>query len=170
MLNAARVATNQLNAATVAVSNTVDTNTLRSYSSNADITIQPQGTGEIAMNGTVAMNGIVKFKSGYIEEINSLTSSSTITVDCSLKPVHKVTLSSNTQFVISNLPTGSTVTIIVRQDGVGSRTAMFGTDGSTAVKFAGGVSTLSTAAAAIDIVTVFNDGTSYLGVVSKSYA
>ena len=47
VLNAARAATNQLNAVTVAVSNTVDTNTLRSYSSNADIVIQPQGTGTV---------------------------------------------------------------------------------------------------------------------------
>jgi hypothetical protein len=47
VLNAARAATNQLNAVSVAVSNSVDTNTLRSYSSNADIVVQPQGTGTV---------------------------------------------------------------------------------------------------------------------------
>jgi hypothetical protein len=46
-LSSSRVAANQLNAVTVAVSNTVDTNTLRSYSSNADIVVQPQGTGTV---------------------------------------------------------------------------------------------------------------------------
>ena len=46
-LSSSRVGANQLNAVTVAVSNSVDTNTLRSYSSNADIVVQPQGTGTV---------------------------------------------------------------------------------------------------------------------------
>jgi hypothetical protein len=62
------------------------------------------------------------------------------------------------------------VTIIITQDGTGSRTATFGTDGSTAVKFAGGTPTLSTAASAIDVVTIFNDGTNYLGNLASAYA
>lgn len=106
----------------------------------------------------------------YRETINSLTSSSTITVDCGLAPVHTVTLGVNTQFVISNLGTGQSVTIIITQDGTGSRTASFGTDGSTAVKFAGGTPTLSTAASAIDVVTIFNDGTNFLGNLASAYA
>lgn len=106
----------------------------------------------------------------YREEINALTSSSTITVDCGLAPVHTVTLGTNTGFVISNLGTGQSVTIIITQDGTGSRTATFGTDGSTAVKFPGGAPTLSTGAADIDIVTIFNDGTNYYGNCAKDYA
>ena len=106
----------------------------------------------------------------YRETINSLTSSSTITVDCGLGPIHKVTLATNTGFVISNLGTGQTVTLIITQDGTGSRTATFGTDGSTAVKFSGGAPTLSTAASAIDVVTIFNDGTNFLGNIAKAYA
>jgi cytoskeletal protein CcmA (bactofilin family) len=46
-LSSSRVGANQLNAVSVAVSNSVDTNTLRSYSSNADIVVQPQGTGTV---------------------------------------------------------------------------------------------------------------------------
>jgi len=106
----------------------------------------------------------------YRESINSLTSSSTITVDCGLAPIHKVTLAVNTGFVISNLGTGQSVTLIITQDGTGSRTATFGTDGSTAVKFSGGAPTLSTAASAIDVVTIFNDGTNFLGNIAKAYA
>lgn len=105
----------------------------------------------------------------YREKINTLTSSSTITVDCSLSPVHKVTLATNTQFVISNLATGQSVTLIITQSG-GNRTASFGTDGSTAVKFAGTYSALSTADGAIDVVTIFNDGTNFLGNCAKAYA
>ena len=106
----------------------------------------------------------------YRETINALTSSSTITVDCGLAPVHTVTLGTNTEFNISNLGTGQSVTIIITQDGTGSRTATFGTDGSTAVKFAGGTKTLSTAASAIDVVTIFNDGTNFIGNLATAYA
>jgi hypothetical protein len=106
----------------------------------------------------------------YREKINSLTSSSTITVDCGLAPVHTVTLGTNTGFNIANLGTGQSVTIIITQDGTGSHTASFGTDGSAAVKFAGGTPALSTAASAIDIVTIFNDGTNFYGNIAKAYA
>jgi hypothetical protein len=106
----------------------------------------------------------------YREEVKSLSSSSTITVDCNQCPVFNVTLATNTQFVISNLATGQSVTLIITQDGTGSRTASFGTDGSTAVKFAGGTPTLSTAASAIDIVTIFNNGSSFFGNIAKAYA
>jgi hypothetical protein len=106
----------------------------------------------------------------YKEKQNALTSSSTITVDVNLAPVHTVTLGINTQFGIANLATGETVTLIIRQDGTGSRTATFTSDTSAAVKFAGGVSTLSTAASAIDVVTIYNDGTNFLGNIAKAFA
>jgi hypothetical protein len=106
----------------------------------------------------------------YREEINALTSSSTITVDCGLAPVHTVTLGTNTGFVITNLGTGQSVTLIITQDGTGSRTATFGTDTSTAVKFAGGAPTLSTGSGDIDIVTIFNDGTNYYGSCAKDFS
>lgn len=115
------------------------------------------------------LSAIGKLES-YREKINALTSSSTITVDCSLAPVHTVTLGTNTGFVVSNLGTGQTVTIIITQDGTGTRTATFGTDGSTAVKFPGGAPTLSTGNGDIDVVTIFNDGTNYLGNIAQDYS
>jgi hypothetical protein len=125
----------------------------------------------IASSGdTIDLDDIVRFNKGYKEDINTLTSSSTITVDCSLASTHKVTLGITTGFVISNLPTGGSVTLLITQDGTGSRLATFGTDGSTAVKFAGGTPTLTTTAAGIDVVTIFNDGTNYLGNIAKAFA
>jgi len=131
---------------------------------NQDLTIDTSGTGRILIDAPI------KFNAGYIEAINTLTSSSTITVDFSEASVHTVTLAENTEFVVTNLPTGATGTIIITQDGGGSNTGSFGTDGSTAVKFAGGTPTLSTAGNAIDVVTIFNDGTNYLGNIAKAYA
>jgi len=104
------------------------------------------------------------------EKQNSLTSSSTITVNADLAPVHKVTLAVNTQIGITGLSTGQTVTIIVVQDGTGNRTATFTSDTSTAVKFAAGSATLSTAANAIDVVRIYNDGTNFLGILDKGFA
>ena len=106
----------------------------------------------------------------YREQIHALTSSSTIAVDAALAPVHKVTLGVSTQFAIGNLGTGQSITLIITQDGTGSRTASFSESDSTAVKFAGGTPTLSTAANAIDIVTIFNDGTNHLGNVALAFA
>ena len=164
ILNSPRASTNHLLAGEVTISGNLNSDNIRSNASNADISIESQGTGQIAMNSAV------KFNVGYIDDINTLTSSSTITVDCQLAPVHKVTLGTNTEFVISNLPTGGTVTLIIRQDGTGLRTATFGTDGSTAIKFPSGAATLSTSANSIDVVTIFNDGTAYLGNIANSYS
>jgi hypothetical protein len=138
--------------------------TIQTETTNSNLTLQSQGTGQVIVNSALKIN------KGYIESINALTSSSTITVDFAEASVHTVTLAENTQFVVTNLPTGGTGTIIITQDGGGSNTGSFGTDGSTAVKFAGGTPTLSTAGNAIDVVTIFNDGTNYLGNIAKAYA
>jgi hypothetical protein len=143
---------------------TINDNTILSNQSNDNLELDAAGTGQVVAKAAF------KFNAGYIENINTLTSSSTITVDCSLASIHKVTLGVSTEFNITNLPTGGTVTLIITQDGTGSRTATFGTDGSTAVKFPGGSSTLSTGANDIDVVTIVNDGTNFLGNCAKNYS
>ena len=152
------------NTGTQTIDNLSFNDNIISTSSNADLNLNPGGTGQVVANSALKIN------KGYIEAINTLTSSSTITVDFSTASVHTVTLAENTQFVVTNLPTGGTGTIIITQDGGGTNTGSFGTDGSTAVKFAGGTPTLSTAGGAIDVVTVFNDGVNYLGNIAKAYA
>jgi hypothetical protein len=152
------------NTGTQTIDNLTFNDNIISTSSNADLNLDAGGTGQVVANAALKINR------GYIEAINALTSSSTITVDFSVASVHTVTLAENAQFVVTNLPTGGTGTIIITQDGGGSNTGAFGTDGSTAVKFAGGTPALSTAGNSIDVVTVFNDGTNYLGNIAKAYA
>jgi hypothetical protein len=77
-----------------------------------------------------------------------------------------VALGTNTGFVITNLGTGQSVTIIIKSSG--TYTATFGTDGSTAVKFPGGAPTITDSGT--DVVTIFNDGTDYLGNIAQAYA
>ena len=128
------------------------------------------GTAKITIEDHVMVDEKLEFKKNYQENIDALTSSGTITVNCSAASVFTVTLDVNTEFNITNLGTGQSVTIIITQDGGGTNTASWGTSGSTAVKFPGGAPTLSTAGAAIDVVTIFNDGTNYIGNMAKAYA
>jgi hypothetical protein len=148
-----------------AVPKTIDVNEISSGDSTAI-----QINDALNISGALTTHGSTKFNSFYADNINALTYSTTITVNANLAPVHKVTLTGNTGFVISNLPTGGNLTLIIVQDGTGSRTATFGTDGSTSVKFAGGSATLSTAINSIDIVNIFNDGTNYYGSLAKAFA
>jgi hypothetical protein len=145
--------------------NTFVTNNISSSESSA---IQVDDAINFAGAGT--FHGSVRFNAGYTEKINALTASSTITVNCATASIHTVTLTASTGFVITSLPTGGSVTVIITQGGSGSYTATFGTDTSTTVKFPGGAPTLSTAVSAIDVVTIFNDGTNYLGNIAKAYA
>ena len=62
---------------------------------------------------------------------------------------------------------GQTLTLIITQDGTGSRLLTIGS-GITA-KFAGGESTLSTDAGAVDIVNIFYDGACYYFSITKGY-
>jgi hypothetical protein len=148
-----------------AVPKTIDVNEISSGDSSAI-----QINDAINVSGAGTFHGSVRFNAGYTEKINTLTSSSTITVNCATASIHTVTLAVSTGFVISNLPTGGTVTLIITQGGSGSYAATFGTDTSTTVKFPGGAPTLSTAVGAIDVVTIFNDSTNYLGNIAKAYA
>jgi hypothetical protein len=54
--------------------------------------------------------------------------------------------------------------LILTQDATGSRLL------TSTMKFAGGVKTLTTSANAIDVVTIYYDGTNYLAGLSRGYA
>ncbi len=67
----------------------------------------------------------------------------------------------------TNLQAGASYTLIVKQDGTGSRTLSYG----TAYKWpAGTAPVLSTAAASVDILTFISDGTNMFGVAQKGFA
>lgn len=113
---------------------------------------------------TIDLDDIVRFNVGYKEDINSLTSSTSISVDATTAPVHTVTLAHAATFTISNMVAGQSIMIIITQDGTGSRTGSF-----TSVKFPGGAPTLSTGGGDIDVISVFYDGTNYLGNIAQDF-
>jgi hypothetical protein len=102
----------------------------------------------------------------YAETVKAIGNSGTAaTVDLENGNVQTVTMTGNCTFTFSNPPAtgkGGSFTLILTQDGTGSRTATW----PAAVKWAGGSApTLSTAAAAIDVLTFIttDGGTSWLG-------
>ena len=95
-----------------------------------------------------SVNGGVSLTGGAAANITALTSATTITIDMALSCHHSVTLAHNATFAApSNQAVGQSGSIIITQDGTGSRTGQF----NTAFKFTGGTApTLSTAAGSVD--------------------
>ena len=127
---------------------------------NANITLTPSGTGQINLGLTSL--------STYKETIYAGGSqASAYTPNYSNGSVHTVTLTGNVTFAApTNMPAGSSLTLILTQDGTGSRTGTW----NASYKWMGGTPTLSTTATAIDVVNVFYDGTNYIAGISKQQA
>ena len=65
---------------------------------------------------------------------------------------------------IANAVAGTSATVIITQDGTGSHAL------TSSMKFAGGDKTLSTAGGAIDVISIFFDGSVYYASLTKAYA
>jgi len=124
-----------------------------------------------ALDGTagqaVVTNGAGVLSFGDIDPedpVVTLPSAATIEVDYSTGSQFAVTLADNATFNITNFPTGGNLVITITQDGTGGRTGAF-----TSCIFPGGFPGLSLPAGDIDVVTVYNDGTSLLANIGKDY-
>lgn len=129
------------------------------------------------MSGALAMAdneiGRAKFKD-YSETIEAVGNSGTSkTLDFEAGNTKTVTMTGNCTFAFSNPPVTGTLgamTLFLLQDATGSRTATW----PAAMKWAGGVApVLSTAAGALDIITVLTKdaGTTYYGFLGgKAFA
>ena len=115
-------------------------------------------------NTTSSFAQAATFSGGIKEEITAKTSASSITIDPNKSSLQSVTLNTNATFTMSGFETGQSVTLIIKQDGTGSRTGTF-----TSVKFPGGAPTLTTTANAIDVITIVYDGTDYLGNIAQEF-
>jgi hypothetical protein len=125
-------------------------------------------TAKLTIEDHVMANKLLEFKKNYQETITALTSATTIAVDCSLSSVFSVSLSHDANFVLSNLPTGGSISIIIKLAAI-NKTATFTSDGSTKIKFPDGDPVISQTSGAIDFVVVFFDGTDFLGSITQNY-
>lgn len=138
---------------------------------NAEVTtLLTDGTygGNISMGGTIqgdAVGDPVNFKN-YHETVSAVGSATgTITPDSSNGTIQSFTLTGNiTLNAFANPVAGQNITMILTQDATGGRTL------TSTMKFLGGVKTLSTAPNAVDILSVFFDGTNYWATLGKGYA
>ena len=117
--------------------------------------------GTIA-NLTATNINLTSFKETVVAGGNTSTS---ISPNVAAGTIFTYTANSNFTFsTLTNAVAGSSATIIITQASPGSFTL------TSTMKFAGASKTLSTAAASIDIVSVFYDGTTYYATLSKGYA
>ena len=111
----------------------------------------------------------ISFNKGYKETVNTLTSSTDITVNANTASVHKVTLNHNATFTFTNMSNGQSVSVIIVQNGDSTiNTATFTSDGSSQIYFPRGSDiALTNTTDGIDIVNVFYDGVNFYGNIIK---
>ena len=101
------------------------------------------------------------------ETINAISANSgSVNVDATAAPVHTMTLTDNTTYTFTNMTAGTSTLLIIKVN-ANDKTATFTSDGSTRVKFPGGAPTLTTSTGNIDIVSVFFDGTDFIGNITQ---
>lgn len=133
--------------------------------SNQDIDIQPNGTGTINIGDKILRRATHK---DYCESVyaGGNTGSTTITPNQENGNVQTFTATGNfTLAVPTNMQTGGSITLIITQDATGTRAMT----ANASYKWAGGNSTLSTTASAIDVIQIFYDGTNYLATLTQDF-
>jgi len=118
----------------------------------------------VSISGTATIGNIAMTKFNETLPASANTSTS-ISPDMSTGSIFRYTANSNFTFsTLTNAVAGTSATVIITQDATGSRVL------TSTMKFAGASKTLSTAAASIDIIGVFYDGTTYYASLTKGYA
>ncbi len=124
------------------------------------------GTTAASKAVTADANGVIKFDNGLQEESTALTSGTTVALDLNAGTVFTITLAHNIGTFNWTNPAGSgyasTFTLIVTQDGTGSRTISW----PAAVDWGSATApTLTTTAAGVDVFvfTTVDGGTTYYG-------
>ena len=161
---------------TITGTGSVATAVVESSAGDATLTITGSGLVNVVEDTTPQLGGTLD---GQGNEINNViledyketiytggTTTGTITPDVVNGNVQSITLSGNITFsAFSNPETGQTMTLIIKQPGSGGPYTLTST-----MKFAGGTNTLSTAANAIDIMSVVYDGTNYYASLATNFS
>jgi len=135
-----------------------------SGSIQGSIEFQVADTGTMTTVASVDRSGIELV--GYRETANPPGSSGTIAPDPSAGTYGVITLGGNITFNgFTNPIAGQSYTLVIKQPGSGGPYTL-----SSTMLFSGGGKTLSTAANAVDVMTVFYDGTSYYASLTLGYA
>jgi hypothetical protein len=118
-------------------------------------------SGNLTGNTSIANLSLTKFQETVV---SGGTVSGTLTPNSTAGTIYNYTLNGNiTINALGNAVAGTSMTLILTQDGTGNRVL------SSTMKFAGGLKTLSTAASATDIMSVFYDGSTYYATLSRGF-
>jgi len=136
-----------------------------------NIMLMPKG-GDSTLVSEIATQTLTnKTLGNYKETVHTISTDSAgaINIDVADGPIQEITLNENVTFSgFTNPEDGQSVTLILIQDGTGSRT--FTEDSANTILFAGGTSTLSTAANAIDIMTIVRAGGVYYASLATNFS
>ena len=143
---------------------------------NADLVITGSGLANIVEDTTPQLGGTLDAQGNEINNViledyketiyTGGSTTGTITPDVVNGNVQSITLTGSITFnAFSNPEAGQTMTLIVKQPSSGGPYTLTST-----MKFAGGTKTLSTAADAIDIISVLYDGTNYWASLSTNFS
>ena len=157
-------ASNAATAATVTTAaqpNITSTGTLTSLNVSGTIT----GGNITISTGVSNLANLVTIKYNETVIAGGSTGDATITPNAASGTIFNYTVTGDIVLsALSNAVAGTGVTIILTQGGSGSYTL------TSTMKFLGGAKTLSTDVGAIDIMSVFYDGTTYYASLGKGFA
>lgn len=135
--------------------------------------LMPKG-GDSTLVSEIATQTLTNKTFGDYKEtvfVLSTDSAGAINVDPTDGPIQEITLNENVTFTgFQNAADGQSVTLILKQDGTGSRTFTESLDSAGRMLFAGGTSTLSTAANAIDVMSIVYAGGIYYASLSTNFS
>jgi hypothetical protein len=154
----------------------VATAVVESSAGDATLTITGSGLVNVVEDTTPQLGGTLDAQGNEINNViledyketiyTGGTTTGTITPDVVNGNVQSITLTGSITFNAFNSPeTGQSMTLIVKQPSSGGPYTLTST-----MKFAGGTKTLSTAADAIDIISVLYDGTNYWASLSTNFS
>ena len=161
---------------TIAGTGSVATAVVESSAGDATLTITGSGLVNVVEDTTPQLGGTLDAQGNEINNViledyketiyTGGSTTGTITPDVVNGNVQSITLTGSITFNAFNSPeTGQSMTLIVKQPSSGGPYTLTST-----MKFAGGTDTLSTAADAIDIISVFYDGTNYYASLSTNFS
>lgn len=140
-------------------------------SGSANIAASKLASTVVTTTGTQTLTNKTLTKptvNGSTQAYTSDTDGATVTFDMTSSNVHTVTLAGNRTLAVSNVSTGQWFTVILRQDGTGSRTVTWW---GSIVWSGGSAPTLTTTANQWDIFVFVYDGTRYFGsIAGQGYA
>ena len=137
---------------------------------NSDITVTDAGTGQIdfTVDGTAVMQLKASGLTAYRETVYAGGNTSTA-ITPSYANGNIQTFTANNDFTL-NLPTGMSagqnLVLIIAQDATGTRLMT----ANSSLKFSNANKTLSITASAIDVISIFYDGSRYLCSLSRGFA